>query len=94
VNASATKSDDGRTVVLKLVNTSERSLNVRALIEGEFPIAGAVFKLVAPDSLSARNTMEKPNVVRAVDAKVDIANNALQLSLPRWSVGVVTVTRQ
>jgi hypothetical protein len=49
--------------------------------------------LVAPDSLAARNTLERPTAVQAVDGKVERSGMSVRVRLPRWSVAVVTLSR-
>jgi hypothetical protein len=38
--------------------------------------------------------MDKPNAAQAADTQVDYTGNTLQFKLPRWSVSVVTITKQ
>jgi hypothetical protein len=50
-------------------------------------------QLVAPDSLSARNTLEQPSAVQAVAGKVERTGMSVRVRLPRWSVAVITLAR-
>jgi alpha-N-arabinofuranosidase len=93
LNLVATKSDDGKRVVLKAVNPSETAMGVRVTLEGGFSSANASMKLVAPDALDARNTIEQPNAVRVVNGKITRTGGVVAFELPRWSVGVVELTK-
>ena len=90
LNVDATKSADGQRVVVKLVNPSDSARDVSVELAG-FQAGNAALQIVAPDSLSARNTMEHPNFVHAVAGKVTRDGGVVQVSLPRWSVGVLEI---
>ena len=91
VNAVAMRSVDGKQIIVKLVNPSEQAVDVRVEIKGGFAASQASLKLVAPDDLKARNTLEQKDVVHVTDGKVQLQGGAVHLSLPRWSVGVVVL---
>lgn len=90
VNANAAKSEDGRRVVVKLVNTSDAAREVSVELGG-FTAGSAKVSLVAPERLEARNTLEHPNLLKVAAGKAGVAGSAVNVSLPRWSVGVVEV---
>jgi alpha-L-arabinofuranosidase len=89
LSAIATKSADGKRVVLKMTNPTDKAMDVKLAVNGNFKSSQASFQIVAPDDLSARNTMDKRDAVRVVEAKVARAGNNVSFSMPRWSVGVV-----
>jgi alpha-L-arabinofuranosidase len=60
------------------------------LTEGNTPVTAAM-ELVAPGSLSARNTMERPQAVRAEPGDVRIEGDTMHLTLPPLSAAVVTI---
>jgi len=91
VNAVATRSADGKQVILKLVNPSEKAVDVRVEVTGGFAVSQASMKLVAPDDLKARNTLEQRETVHVADATVKLEGGAILVSLPRWSVGVLVL---
>jgi alpha-N-arabinofuranosidase len=91
--ATATRTADGETIYLKLVNSADREVAVEAALRGDFPLLSASMQLVAPDSLDARNTLEQPAAVQVVEGKVERAGMSARLRLPRWSVAVVTLSR-
>lgn len=90
LNVDATKSADGKRVVVKLVNPSDAARDVSIDLSGFTP-GNATLQLIAPDNLSSRNTMEHPDFVHPVAAKVAREGQALRVSMPRWSVAVLDV---
>jgi alpha-N-arabinofuranosidase len=93
IDATATRAADGETIYLKLVNPADREVAVEVTLRGDFPLLSADVQLVAPDSLEARNTLEQPTAVQAVEGKVERAGMSARFRLPRWSVAVVTLSR-
>jgi alpha-N-arabinofuranosidase len=93
LSATATRTADGEAIYLKLVNPTDREVNVEVALRGDFPLLAASMQLVAPDSLDARNSLERPTAVQAVEGKVERAGMSAHLRLPRWSVAVVTLAR-
>jgi alpha-N-arabinofuranosidase len=90
VNVDAAKSADGKRVVVKLVNFADAPREV-SLDLGGFTTATATLATLAPDSLSARNTMEHPDTIRPVAGKVALSGSTATLSLARWSVNVLEI---
>jgi len=90
LDAVATRSEDGRTVVVKLVNPTAEARSVTLAVPGTRSAAG---QIVAPGELSARNTMAAKDAVRvtALPAKCD--GDRLSAELPALSVAVVVVRR-
>jgi alpha-N-arabinofuranosidase len=93
LSATATRTSDGETIYLKLVNPGDREVVAEVTLRGDFPLLSASMQLVAPDSLDARNTLEQPTAVQVVEGKVERAGMSARLRLPRWSVAVVTLSR-
>ena len=91
LNAVATRSKDDQTIYFKAVNPEDKSVDVRLTVKKNFRIGRAKMRLVAPDSLGARNTLEQPNVVRPIDGEVKRDGQRINFRLPRWSVAVVTI---
>ena len=71
LNATATRTPDGERIYVKLVNPREQEVSVEVALRGDFPLLAAGMQVVAPGSLSARNTMEQPAAVQAVPAKIE-----------------------
>jgi len=93
LNVVATKSKDDRKVYLKAVNPSDTDVEVELLIEN-FKPQKAEMQFVAPGSLNARNTLEKPNAVQPKKGKVDLSGQKVRFILPRLSAAVAAVEGQ
>ncbi len=93
LSATATRTADGERIYLKLVNPRDQEVSVEVALRGDFPLLWASMQLVAPDSLTARNTLERPAAVQAVEGKVERTGMTARFRMPRWSVGVVTLSR-
>lgn len=89
LNATATKSADGRRVILKAVNPSDQPRTVKLTVTGAFTASKASLDLVAPNALEAKNSFEQRDAVRVVPGQVQRNGNEVSFTLPRWSVGVV-----
>lgn len=93
LNATATRTSDGERIYVKLVNPREQEVSVEVALRGDFPLLAAGMQLVAPGSLSARNTMEQPAAVQAVQGKIERTGMTVRVRLPGLSVGVITLSR-
>jgi alpha-N-arabinofuranosidase len=93
LSATATRTADGQRIYVKLVNPREQETSVEIALRGDFPLLAASMQVVAPDSLAARNTLEQPTAVQAVEAQVEHTGMTARVRLPRWSVAVVTLSR-
>ena len=93
LNATATRTSDGERIYVKLVNPRDQEVSVEVALRGDFPLLAASMQLVAPGSLSARNTMEQPAAVQAVPAKIERTGMTVRVRLPGWSVAVITLSR-
>jgi alpha-N-arabinofuranosidase len=91
LSVDATKSADGKRVVVKMVNASESPREVSVAFDG-FAAGSGIFYVVAPGSLEARNTLEHPDLVKVATTKVSLSGSAASVSMPRLSVGVLEVT--
>ena len=94
LNVVATKSKDDGKIYLKAVNPSDTDVEVELLIEEGFTPKKVGMQLVAPGSLNARNTLEKPNAVQPGKGEVDLSGQKVRFILPRLSVAVVAVEGQ
>jgi alpha-L-arabinofuranosidase len=94
LNAVATKSADGHTLYLKAVNPATEPVKVSLAIEDGFAVGKASIESITPDSLEARNTLDAPHAIRSAPGKLDVSGQRVRFEMPRWSVGVVTITRK
>ncbi len=94
LNAVATKSADSNDIYFKVVNPTDQSVPVKLVISDTFDVGGATLQLVAPDSLSARNTLENPNEVHVEEVYVSLNDQIVRFTMPRLSAAVVKVSRK
>ncbi|HTQ40979.1 MAG TPA: alpha-L-arabinofuranosidase C-terminal domain-containing protein [Pirellulales bacterium] len=90
LNAVATISDDRGEICVKAVNPSEDATKVNLEIGPQTP-RHANLELIAPDSLSARNTLDDPRAVRPLVQEAHVNGNTVSFIMPRWSVAVIQV---
>jgi len=91
LNTVATKSEDGRTLYVKSVNPGRSAVEVSLALAGGAVPVGATMEKVAPGSLGSRNTLERPQTVRAEPGAVRIEGKTMHLTLPALSAAVVTI---
>ncbi|HUU09353.1 MAG TPA: family 16 glycoside hydrolase [Phycisphaerae bacterium] len=94
LNAVATRSEDGGRLYLKVVNPADRPVEVELTVADGFKPGKAAMQLVAPDDLKARNTLEAPQAIRPVAAKVAEKGQTVTFTLPRWAAAVITIPRK
>ncbi|MHC4558260.1 MAG: alpha-L-arabinofuranosidase C-terminal domain-containing protein [Planctomycetota bacterium] len=92
LNIVGTKSADGTTLYLKCVNPEDKPAKVKLEIKRGFSPGSASMQLVAPDSLEARNTLDRPRVIQPEPANVRISGRTISFTMPRWSAAVVKIT--
>jgi hypothetical protein len=49
---------------------------------------------VAAESLEARNSLDKPDAIRAVATHAEKSGQTIRITLPRWSAGVLAITKR
>jgi len=94
LNAVVTKSADGKTLYLKIVNPSEEPVPVRLTLKEGFRVGKASMQIVSPDSVTARNSLDEPTKIRLNPHQVRTEGGSIAFTMPRWSAGVVTVGGQ
>ncbi len=94
LSAVVTKSADGKTVYVKAVNPTDKAATLTVEIKGDFQPGKVSMRIVAPDSLSARNSLDEPNTIRPVPGNASRKGRKIRIELPRWSAGVVTVGQE
>ncbi|MBE0536190.1 MAG: DUF1080 domain-containing protein [Phycisphaerae bacterium] len=92
LNVVATKAQDG-TLHVKLVNAKQSAAEVSLRLADGKVVASAEMVLVAPGSLRARNTLERPDAVRAEPGVVRVAGGSAVFTLPALSAGVVSISQ-
>lgn len=94
LNAIATKSADGNKLYIKVVNPTDQSVPVKLIIADAFNVGSVSLQLVAPGSLSARNSLSNPNAVCVEDRNVNVNDQTIRFTMPQLSAGVVQVGRR
>jgi alpha-N-arabinofuranosidase len=94
LNAIATKSADGSKIYFKVVNPTDQNVPVKLVISETFDADSVSLQLVAPDSLSARNTLANPNAVHVEERYASLNKQIIRFTMPRISAGVVQVNRK
>src|ERR1035437_311225 len=91
VNLTATKSEKGDRVYLKAVNPGKNAATVKVEMTGGVKLRRAAMQLVAPGSLSSRNSLEHPAAVAPKPVQASLQANTVIFTLPPISAGVVTL---
>jgi alpha-N-arabinofuranosidase len=94
VNAVATKTEDGARIVFKAVNPSDKAVPMTVTIGGDFSPKDATLTLVAPGSLEARNTLDRPDAVRPEPGPAAREGRTVSFTLPPMSAGVLTIGKR
>jgi alpha-N-arabinofuranosidase len=88
LNANATLSEDGKMLVLKVVNPAAEDVKCAIDFAAAFPVRRARQWLVQA-GLQERNTLEEPNHIAPVESGVSGAANAFTHVFPAHSVTVM-----
>ena len=93
LSISTTMSENGRDVIVKIVNPTEEpaALRVRGQWEG---VLSSVFEYFAPGSLTVANSMEDKNAVALKKTSAKSDGNDVVLDVPALSAGVLTITKK
>ena len=91
LNVIATKSKNGKTVYFKVVNPSNEAAEINLSLDSAFKVRKASMMIVAPGSLDAMNSLEKPNAVQPEEGEVEIIDKKVKFKLPALSAAVVTI---
>ncbi|HPU06084.1 MAG TPA: alpha-L-arabinofuranosidase C-terminal domain-containing protein [Thermogutta sp.] len=88
LNAVATASEDGRRVVVKIVNPTEVTHTLRVQSAGG-RIAAAQAVQVAADRLMARNTLDNPSLIRPQTLQTQLTSEGATVVVPRYGCVIV-----
>lgn len=91
LNMVATRSEDGKTVYVKVVNPAKDAVALDVRLHAGFAPTEATLLMVAPGRLDARNTLDKPGAVHVEHGDATIASGRVQCTLPGLSAGVLTI---
>jgi len=92
LNCTATKSEDGKNVILKFVNPTKEEREAIVTLN-DFQPTGATFQLLQSDNLRLKNSFAEPNLISPKPAAVKIDGTTIRFTLPQQSVGVVKIAK-
>jgi len=75
------------------VNPTQQPIDVVLNIKTGFQIRRAEMEMVTADSLRARNTLEEPNRIHPLPAKVKTEDKSVSFTMPAYSAAVVSISR-
>jgi alpha-N-arabinofuranosidase len=78
----ASKSADDRTLFFKTVNTADQAFEVEVRVGDGFKPATAELQVIAPGSLTVRNSLDEPNRITPIAGPVTVAGQTLRFSVP------------
>jgi alpha-N-arabinofuranosidase len=91
LNLVATKSQDGQTCYVKVVNPTAAPQAVVLSVAAPYQIDEARLQIVAPHALDARNSMDQPDCVRPEPGQIEMRGATTGWTLPAQSAAVVTI---
>ena len=92
LSISTTMSENGRDVIVKVVNSSEESRKL--VVKGNWKaLTGGEYKYYAPGSLDAANSMEEKNAVALKTIEAGIEDGAAEIEVEALSAGVLVLHR-
>ena len=86
-----TKSDNGKTIYIKVVNSTPTAIPIRIQLIGNLNVQNAHLELISSDSLFEKNTMEDPYHVCVREIEISRNGNVVFFTAPAFSVGVISV---
>ena len=90
LSVMATRSEDGREVIVKVVNPTEKAYELT--ISGDWEaLSGTAYEYYAPGSLTIANSMEQKDAVALKHATPSCENGKVVLSVEPLSAGVLTL---
>lgn len=91
LNSTATLSEDGKSLAVKVVNPSAEAVALTLDVKPGFRVDRAKLLTVAPGSLDARNTLDEPGKVKPELGAVDCSGQTIRCTLPAISASVISI---
>ncbi len=91
LDVSATKSEDGRTLVLQVVNVSEKAVTLPLKIAGFIPVHSGAQVLTLEGRLDARNTADNPGAIQptSVAWQHGLKDGESKVTFPGYSFTII-----
>jgi len=94
LDASVSRTADGKTIVIKAVNTSRTgSLATTITLEGTLPAARAQLNTITAPSLATANDFSRPDAI-SIQTKTITSGRRFVVTLPKHSVSVIVLRTQ
>ncbi len=93
LNYVATRSEDGKTVYLKVVNPEATAEPVVVTLDGTMMPREAAMEVIAPGGESVKNSIAEPAKIKAVKGEAKLQGHTVTFTMPAWSAGVVRVSQ-
>jgi len=93
LNVSTTRTEDGREIYFKVINTSNAAIPVALDIAGSFMPRGARLQQIAPQGLSSANSMATPDNIRVEEGNVVIDSQRVNFTIPKYGAVIVTMNQ-
>lgn len=94
INVIASRLEDGSQVFVKIVNPSEDPVEMSLTVADGFGVDKASLTIVTADSLTARNTLNKPSVIAPRESTLTVKGNMISFSMPKFTAGVVKISKK
>jgi alpha-N-arabinofuranosidase len=92
LSVTATRSDDGKRLVVKIVNPGPADIEAVVAVEGPFEPRNASFALLEPGSPPATNSLERPKAIEAPrPRRVTPEGRRIAIRLPARSAGALAL---
>jgi alpha-N-arabinofuranosidase len=92
LNVIATRRDGGAAVVVKIVNPGKETVPVEISLPAN--VTAAAGRVVAPGSLDARNSLSKPDQVKAETLALRTDGAKVLIDMPALSAAAITLTAE
>jgi alpha-L-arabinofuranosidase len=79
-------------VSLKAVNPGTNAVEAAIRLDGHFKPTTATMQLIAPGSVTVKNSLDQPDNIKVVPATATVKRRVVKFTLPPLSAGVVRVT--
>lgn len=89
----ATKSADGKTVYVKIVNPTENTVDLQLILDGSNQFRLKDVALIASSSLEETNSLKRPEAIKVQKGKAAQEKNIIRYTMPRYGVAVFTVVQ-
>jgi len=91
LNLIATKSEDGKTLYVKVINPDASARWTRYTVPDGYSIAGANLQYVTAPALTTQNSLANPDAVRVEAGEAIVSGSSVEALLPAYSASVIEI---